>query len=254
MAIHTQDLLDNALDSFNEALSKYDQGEDGDKRAYKFAILHYAHFLELLFKYYVSRSHRLLIYRNPSSKKLETEQTIGLYQALQFLRNEGRNLDAEFVADIEWLKKLRNQIEHHKFRMDTDKIRLTIGRLTKALVEFNDELDLVDLEDKIGPANIKTFSDLADEYKAEVRRARAKAREESENDSGYLCHICQMEGTAALIDYRYVCMYCGETDPLVDCCVCGDTARESDTRVWNDDRLPHRDLICDGCHDRIMSS
>ena len=58
--LYRQDLIlgllpnkENALDSFNEALAKYREGEAGKLSAYKFAILHMAHFLELVLKMYV---------------------------------------------------------------------------------------------------------------------------------------------------------------------------------------------------------
>lgn len=56
------DLLDNAIDSLNEALSKYQQGKKGDTKAYKFCIQHLSHFFELILKFYVTQSHPLLIY------------------------------------------------------------------------------------------------------------------------------------------------------------------------------------------------
>jgi hypothetical protein len=59
------DLLGNAIDSLNEALAKYQQAQDGEHLAYKFAILHFAHFAELLFKHCVAQAHPLLIYRDP---------------------------------------------------------------------------------------------------------------------------------------------------------------------------------------------
>ena len=37
------DLKSNALDSFNEAIKKFQQGENGDYKAFKFAILHLSH-------------------------------------------------------------------------------------------------------------------------------------------------------------------------------------------------------------------
>ena len=39
MSTHQLDLLENALDSLVEALHKYDQGDSGDNKAYKFAVL-----------------------------------------------------------------------------------------------------------------------------------------------------------------------------------------------------------------------
>lgn len=90
MATHKLDLQENAVDSFNEALTKYWQGLVGDHKAFKFAILHLSHSLELLFKYYVSKAHPLLIYRNPFAKDLKKDNsTIGLWDAVHFLANEG---------------------------------------------------------------------------------------------------------------------------------------------------------------------
>ena len=259
MAIHSQDLLENAADSFNEALQKYREAVAGNNRAYKFAILHYAHFLELLFKHYVSESHSLLIYKNPFSKKIENEQTIGLWEAVQFLKNEGREIDPDFIKDLEWIKRLRNDIEHHRFSMDINEVRLTIGRLTQALTSFHSEYGSFDLEEIVGTPNLDVFNELADEYKAAIARARVQANEESEDDEGHFCPHCGNDGTAAYIErntaeYRerqYECKYCGEIDALTECCICGETIRESEGELWNDEHPPLIDYICYGCSERI---
>ena len=57
MSIHELDLLENALDSLGEALSKFEEGDDGDPKAYKFAVLHMAHFIELIFKHHITSKH-----------------------------------------------------------------------------------------------------------------------------------------------------------------------------------------------------
>lgn len=95
------DLLANAIDSLREALEKFEQGSDQKVRAYKFSVLHLSHFLELLFKYHVSQSHPLLIYKNPFSKNIAKENTISLWDAIQFLKNEGADFSADFNKDLE---------------------------------------------------------------------------------------------------------------------------------------------------------
>ena len=60
MAKHKLDLRENSADSCNEALSKYREGLAGNGGAFKFAILHLAHALELLFKSYFAKVHPLL--------------------------------------------------------------------------------------------------------------------------------------------------------------------------------------------------
>lgn len=253
MAIHKLDLLDNAVDSFNEALKKYEEGNNGKTSAYKFAIQHFSHFLELLFKYHVSQAHPLLIYKNPFSKKIHRENTIGLWDAIQFIKNEGNNIDKDFNKDLEWLKKLRNDIEHFKFEMETKDIRRTLGRLTTALVEFCEEIADIELESLISPVNLKTFEELADEYKAELVNAKSEAKEESEDDNTYDCHSCGERDTVAILNSQYVCKYCGFEDPDVFCCVCGISFRESEGHIWNSDNPNHKDYICDGCYDNIMN-
>jgi hypothetical protein len=90
MAKHKPDLRENAIDSFNEALNKYREGLRGNRATFKLTILHLAHSLELLFKYYVSKSHSLLIYKNPSARTSRKSKRSGIWDAVRFLANEGR--------------------------------------------------------------------------------------------------------------------------------------------------------------------
>ena len=43
-------LFENAIDSLNEALIKYNEGQEGNTRAFKFCILHLSQFFELILK------------------------------------------------------------------------------------------------------------------------------------------------------------------------------------------------------------
>ncbi|TVL57309.1 hypothetical protein AYJ00_14290 [Shewanella algae] len=47
------DIKENAIDSFNEALSKYEEGEAGALKAFKFSITHLSHCIELVLKMYL---------------------------------------------------------------------------------------------------------------------------------------------------------------------------------------------------------
>jgi hypothetical protein len=248
---HELGLLENALDSLNEALRKFQAGENGDARSYKFAVLHFAHSLELLFKFYVTQSHPLLIYKNPFSKNIEKENTISLWDAVQFLKNEGKNISADLSKDLEWVKQLRNNIEHHKFEMNVHDVRKALGRLIRATMEFSDEHDLLDLAEKVEPDCKNTFDTLADEYRASIAAARAEALDKSDDGEAYDCAHCGERGTAALIEEKYECLFCKETVSIVECCVCGDDFPETEVSVWNDDHLPHIDYICEACESHI---
>lgn len=245
------DLLENATDSLSEALRQYETAVNGEPRAYKFAILHYAHFLELLFKHYVAKAHPLLIYKNPFAANLRKTQTIGLWEAIQFLRNEGKEISEEFFDDMEWLKSLRNDIEHHTFDLNIPEARRAIGRLTRATIAFNQAHDGIALEDYIDPARFAVLEELADELRAAIAHARLEAQEEAGEDDTYDCELCHTEGTAVLRENAFRCKLCEDADELTDCCVCGIEMRASEGSVWNDDHAPHTDYICYGCEGRI---
>ena len=182
MTIHQLDLLENALDSLAEALSKFEAGDAGEPKAYKFAVLHMAHFIELVFKYHIAQKHPLLIYKDPLAQKLDKNKTITLWEAINFINNEAEDtVSAEFRVDLEWLKRLRNQIEHHKFEMDVPQVRITIGRLFRSIIEFLGQYSDVEVEAHIPEHTMETFQVLSSEYEFLRRDAykigRASCRE-----------------------------------------------------------------------------
>lgn len=231
------DLLENALDSLNESLEKYKLGEAGDERAYKFCIQHLSHFLELIFKYYVYKCHPLLIYKNPFTKNIKNDAfTITLNDAINFLKNEGRDLPQKFEQDLNWLKKLRNNIEHHKFSMSVAEVKNNIGRLVSSLVKFDELNDNIDIIGNIPRKNYFLFFELAYSYEERMEKAQTKAdyheyhpKDNPENftvkceecnhitmtpnedsDTGYCCSFCGCEDS----DYIHVnCTYCGGSFP-----------------------------------------
>ena len=235
------DLLENAISSLDEALVKFAAGRGGDAKAYKFCILHFSHFMELILKYYVTQAHPLLIYRNPFAKSLGDDAlTIGLPEAVQFLKNEGRDLPKKFVEDLEWLKRLRNQIEHHKFEMDADEVEETIGRLMNAFHEFDEINENVDLAQYVSAKNYAVFHDLANTYVGRLARAEAAADQAEEEayaghspkeyfEAGfhrYRCPECghNMLITDAASPTGYKCTFCGNDDSddiEVECGICG---------------------------------
>lgn len=222
-AQHQLGLLDNAVDSLNEVLRQFESASETDLRPYKFAILHFAHFPELFFKYHVAEAHPLLVYKNPFSKRIEKEQTIGLWEAVQFLKNEGKDIDHEFWSDLEWLKGIRNDIEHHKFSIDTKEVRRVLGRLIRATNTFNDQFTKLNLYGHITPDCRELFDTLDDEYQARLAAARSDAREESPDGEVHECALCGEDGVAVERDGSYQCQFCGESDDAVECTRCGGT-------------------------------
>lgn len=257
------DLLENAIDSLNEALSKYQEGSAGNEKAYKFCVQHLSHFLELILKYYVTKSHPLLIYKNPFAKIHNHEsQTIGLFEAINFLNNEGLDISDKFEKDLTWLKKLRNNIEHHKFEMDAKEVEETIGRLISAFVEFDEMHENIGLSDYIPEAQYDLFHALANTYEGRLKKANEAVKEfiasidpKESNANIYHCHECDHETMIPDSDSEsgYKCAFCGNEeseDIEVECGMCGASWHKWQMRMldWTDQG--HYDFYCPYClHD-----
>lgn len=228
-------LFDNAFDSLNESLVKYKQGQNGDTKAYKFCILHLSHFLELIFKYYVYKAHPLLIYKNPFADKInEKSYTITLNDAVNFLKNEKRELDKDFETDIDWLKKLRNNIEHYQFKMSIDEVENVIGRLMSSLTKFDESHDNIDILGNISKDHYFLFFNLAYNYEERLAKAIEKTDEYAyhpKHNPENLVFECEECGNQTMIpddDSKsgFKCSFCGSDDSEyieMSCGHCGET-------------------------------
>ena len=265
MQTHGLDLLENALDSLAEALSKFEAGDEGDPKAYKFAVLHMAHFIELIFKHHIASKHFLLIYKDPFANKLDKNKTIGVWECVNFINNESPNtVSSELRSDLEWIKRLRNDIEHHKFTMDVGQVRNTMGRLFRSVMEFLEEHAELDIEPEI-PSHAKdTFKVLSADYEFSIRNAfrEADAVEEatpidpSEPDTDPVRLECPDCGHFTLVlnedsSTRYSCTFCGnqESDDLPGVCdICGVRTTQGELDCWelDDGTSEARCYYCSG--------
>jgi hypothetical protein len=256
-------LFENAIDSLNEALSKYQEGISGNDKAYKFCVQHLSHFLELVLKYYVTQSHPLLIYKNPFSKQINEEsQTIGLFEAINFLKNEGHQIPEKFECDLKWLKKLRNNIEHHKFSMKAEEVKETVGRLMSAVVVFDELHKNIDLSAHISEEQYSLFHELANTYERRLIKAEeiveaflAGCDPKDDCCSVYHCYECDHdtmipEETSST---GYQCTFCEneESDDIeVNCGMCDQKwpVGEMTLLDWSDSG--HYEYYCPYClHD-----
>jgi hypothetical protein len=218
---HELDLLENAIDSLNEALVKYEQSKAGEVKAYKFCVLHLSHFLELVLKHYVTLAHPLLLYKNPFAKSFEQESpTIGVQEAINFLKNEGRDLPDSFLEDLRWLKKLRNHIEHHKFDMDIAQVEATVGRLISAFVKFDQAHENIGLDAYVEIKQFDLFLELASNYELNLRKAENEvelAIALNHDDPDFQVCPCDQCGHETFIPNRgsesgYRCTFCGNEE------------------------------------------
>lgn len=298
------DIKENALDSFNEALAKFEQGESGELRHYKFAILHLSHFLELVLKLYVASVDKNLVFSKcyKHVEKRAKKETINLLQSYQLLCSEGFDfeavltniphphtitldqalefskcekcgvtgvdfVDVDFCNDIEWLKGLRNNIEHYQFRLPPKEVRLCIGRLVRGVAEFIDIFSLFDLESEVGKESYHVFEVLADEYAQLLKEAeREVVEKEAEIYKGvrpkhyvfiewnvYQCPECSNNTMIPSDDSStgYKCTFCSneESDEIeIPCDCCGAMATVEDMATWeiDDGTVENRCYFCSG--------
>lgn len=211
MVKYELDILGNAIDSLNESLDKYAQGQDGNVKAHKFAILNFCHFMELTIKYYISTVNEFLIYSKvfrivskrakndvisliEAYKKLELEKfdfgspiknhinphTITTDMALAYVESDKEHFNSDLSSEIRGIKDLRNSIEHHKFEMNTKEVRLALGRLTRGFDEFTDVFSVIGLDSAIDKSQLGVFQTLADEYEHDLQEAKVEVRESHE--------------------------------------------------------------------------
>lgn len=275
----TLSVKDNAIDSFNESLLKYKEGEEGDLRAYKFAILHMAHFLELTLKMYVQTLDANLVFtvgffqveklvkaEGGFLKALEKikstggvfppkvrsdgslSNTITVDHAISFAAEErcsvtGVNmLDQTFIDDIIWLKNLRNNIEHYTFELTPKDVRLCLGRIVRGADEFADLFSLFNLSEEIDSLNVDLYKELVDEYSHTVREANIDADQiEFEALKGYRQKEL-MEVTWA----RYECPACGNNTLLPE----DNSGTGYRCLVCDNEESDEIEVKCDICGDR----
>lgn len=267
MTTHSLDLFDNAMDSLGEALSKFQEGDAGDPKAYKFAVLHMAHFVELVFKHHIASKHPLLIYKDPFSQKIDRNKTIGLWDAINFINNESEGvISKELREDLEWLKRLRNDIEHHKFSMDVPQVRQTLGRLFRSVVTFLKKHTDVSVEAKIPAHTMAAFKTLSDEYvmRLSIALREAEAIEEANPSDPHDpeaaptrldCDDCGNRTMVVNTDSSsgYRCTMCGSEvgDELpASCSICGVTCTFGELVHWDNDfgEKEARCYYCSGQH------
>jgi len=249
---HRLDLLGNAVDSLNEGLRRYTEAQGQSPRAYKFAVLHVAHFAELLFKHVVASEHKLLIYKRPDSRALASESTIGLWDAIQILRNAGYTFDETLLKDLEWLKRLRNEIEHYEFEMDIKEVRATLGRVLRATDAFAVTSGLQPLLSSVDKDCRDTYTTLLDEYLQRLTNARTDAAASDAFGRAHHCSFCGEVGVAVEHEDRAECFFCGKSESMRRCVICNEAYRESELAMWNDDHPGEPDLICDNWEDHIL--
>jgi hypothetical protein len=256
-----QSVLENAISSLKEGLAKYKNavnlnGEETDQ--YKFAILHFTHFLELSLKHYILSIHPLLIYCNPFDERLgkpkgiQNVKTISIDEAVQFLKNTGIDMTSEFVGDLNFIKAIRNQIMHSKFSFNPDEADEKLGRLAKSFIELDEKFLDIELTSWLSEEENELFEKLNTNYLARLKKAKLAVKiSEEKAYKGYRrkeyglvnwnCYCCPECLESTLIpctesETGYRCAFCGNEESFE----IEDEEGESDEYRW--EKLMREDL------------
>ena len=247
--ILSQSLIENAIDSLEEGLTRYESALDGDEKSFKYAILSISHYIELSFKFFVTRISPLLIYKNPFSDTLRQQQTISMWEAVNFVKHsveEGilespKMKSKDVIRDLEYLKNIRNDIEHHKFDVDKDRVDKTIGKVLSVLHELY-ELHDEPIQDRLPSVLEDFYGQLIDDYKRKLLVANKTAAsvimqyedqvhvDDTSDRPDILSADCSRCGNETLVfdeeSYNYQCTFCHNTEAVVVC-------------QWCDDKFPY---------------
>ena len=251
---HELSLYENAIDSLNEALQQYGNGNLKEPRTYKFTILHLAQSVELIFKYYVSLKHPLFIYKNPFSKKIKsgTEKTITIHDAIQLLINCDEKINQEVIIKINSLKNLRNEIEHFKFSMNVIETKILIGNIVSLIDKIHRKITGNDILNQIDENFKKSYSELIDKHHAKITHCQATLLKEGKKIVS--CHFCTTKDTAYLNGHEFKCIFCEKTDFIDTCYLCSQHEYNSHMYPmwhWNQEQtkkpLPSDAVLCPTC-------
>ncbi len=268
---------DNAIDSFDEALERYQNVIDGNPKAYKYAVLSLSHFIELSFKYFISKINPILIYKNPFAEKLDKSHTISMWEAVNFLINlegdnflqistdnelEEKNISKEKTKKyLRWLKDLRNEIEHGECLLKKGHIENIFGKCSSILNSLYRERNEY-LRTFINPKFLPLYTNLINGYLERRRNAIKKSENMQiqllkDYEGPYLDHsltCCPScgEKTFVLLESlkEYQCTMCNNKEEAEECFNCGAIYPLGSLSEWNDQ---HNAYICDFCENDIRN-
>lgn len=246
---HKLNLLENAIDSLEESIEYYNSAVDNESQ-YKFTVLLFHHFVELIFKYFVSNENPLLCFVKPATQNVySTGKTITLNDVIQILKNANFDIDKNITFQIKHLTNIRNKITHYEFEYKTDTIRDCIVNIFSGIENLYKTILDKDIKDKLSEEAVRLLDDIRDEFHRKVHLAETKA-EELHGGEISECPECGAMTWFAETEYCYLCEKTIKKE--IECSGCGELVKRDyiDVSFINDDC----DLvnICASCYYRYM--
>lgn len=222
------DLLQNAADSLEESLRRYESYVSGDDAAIKHAILYLGHFIELYLKHCVSRQHELLIFKNPASDKVRTEdaETITVETAISILKNCNLTLPKPLLDDITKIRKKRNAIMHYKVSVNPEVFLELVGKLVADLSVWDSASIKAGINTLVAPDKWQIIAQNVINLEVKLQAATEcafKFNEQSGVDLNTTCSDCGYETAYIHPDdeSEIKCGYCDASHFAQECSSCG---------------------------------
>lgn len=166
----TLSLIGNAYDSFAESLAKV-AASDGQATAWKYAVLHIVHSVELMIKERLHRAHPLLLWENVDRRT----RTVSLDHGLERLVAAGIEVSAFERAAIKAAIEWRNQITHYKVDLRIDEVRENYLLLFEFLNGFHHEHFDDSLTDHLTGDALRTASALMEHFRTDMVDFRGRS-------------------------------------------------------------------------------
>ena len=215
--MHKFNLVENALDSLEHAISHLGSIKIAKPGDFKRIILDLSHVAELLFKERLRRIHPAFVLSDVDRYPSTTAHTVSAAEALCRLQKIG---SVEFKESdrgaLKTIREKRNEIEHYEFEISEDEAKVVIGNVLVFIFRFScDELNLDWSERRLNDPNWAKLNEYAEFYAAQ--RAHIL---ETLDDSQIPTHICPMCHNDTFDIESEVCLLCGHREEVLQCTRC----------------------------------
>lgn len=163
-------LIENALDSLEHAITHLTEHKKPDTGDFKRAILDLAHVVELLLKERLRMIHPAFVLTNVDKYPSHRAHTVTAEYARMRLEKIGAvHFSDEDIAALKTIREKRNEIEHFEFSIDTNEARIVIGNILFFVFRFSlDELSLDWAERRLDHPRWSKLNEYAEFYTAQL--------------------------------------------------------------------------------------
>lgn len=251
------EIEDNALGSLKHGIEHFISYEK-DPSDLKFALIHVFHSVELYLKARLAQEHPLLIYSKPECSISDGAHTVGFDTLVARLRNAQISLSKEDLECLDFIKRYRNAVEHHRIEANEEEVRNYIGKAARFLERFlKDQLSIV-LKDEVDEKIYELLKEAIYTYKERLEEAKKEVKDYLPNYNDDIiytveyCPECWEETipmpSPANEDLAY-CFFCKNKFYYKSCNRCGRYSFSSSKFTDREDDIG----MCEDCWEEMMN-